>query len=398
MASIQKKKRAKKDSEVDEGQTVRNTVKEKRALLGISQAELASQVGITRQALYAIETNRYLPSTSIALRLGRALDCSVEDLFWLPPDQDWVEAEWIGSPPSDDQETRAKLTQVGERLIARPIEELGEVLNFVLPADGLVRPVASSSQRRAHTRVQVALLRPLEMIQSGILIAGCDPAVFLAGEHVRHTHHAVGVTNWTMGSVNALKALQRGEVHMAGIHLVDPKSARGNVAYLKKHMKKKGFVGVHFANWVQGLFVRPDTARRITGIADLGKPRIRIVNREVGAGARYLLDFELEKAGIPTQRIVGYDHEVQSHLEVARLVRDGMADAGIGVEAVARFCGLKFIPLREEQYDFIVREDVLNTHPRIEQFLDAMVSRSFRQEMEALGGYNLTDVGKLLHW
>ena len=62
-------------------EVIRNTLLETRKRQGISQAELAANVGLTRQAVYAIEVNQYLPSTQIALRLARALKCRVEDLF-----------------------------------------------------------------------------------------------------------------------------------------------------------------------------------------------------------------------------------------------------------------------------------------------------------------------------
>ena len=375
---------------------VNNALREKRKQAGISQSDLASDVGITRQALYAIETNRYLPSTPIALRLAQILQCSVEEIFCLSSSRQIVEAEWLGQSPVGEHSSRVRLSQVGERLMARPLDELGDVLNFILPADGIVEIQAGVKTKKK--KVPVSLLHPLEEIQKGILIAGCDPAVFLAGEHVRHMHHLVGVTNWTMGSANALSALQRGEVHMAGMHLVDAQSNVGNVAYLKKHVRKKGFVGVNFAKWVQGLILRPGNSKRIKGISDLGKPNVRIINRESGSGARFLLDTLLQEAGLSATNIRGYEREVQSHLDVARLVRDGLVDAGIGVEAVARFYGLAFIPLREEQYDLIMREDLLKRHPSMEQFLDAMVSLPLRQEVEALGGYNLSDVGKMIRW
>ena len=54
-----------------------------RKAQGVSQTELATQVGITRQAIYAIEGNQYVPSTKIALQLAGALHCQVEDLFSL---------------------------------------------------------------------------------------------------------------------------------------------------------------------------------------------------------------------------------------------------------------------------------------------------------------------------
>ena len=98
------------------------------------------------------------------------------------------------------------------------------------------------------------------------------------------------------------------------------------------------------------------------------------------------------------EKIKGYNHEVSSHLEVARYIRDGMADVGVGVETAAHHFGLEFIPLREERYDLIMRTDFLNTHPMASKFLDAVVSQPFRREIEALGGYNLSDIGQMLEW
>jgi DNA-binding XRE family transcriptional regulator len=54
-------------------EVVRNTLLDRRKTQEISRAELAAQAGLTRQAIYAIEANQYVPSTHIALRLARAL-------------------------------------------------------------------------------------------------------------------------------------------------------------------------------------------------------------------------------------------------------------------------------------------------------------------------------------
>ena len=377
---------------------IRNTLLETRKKQGISQSGLAAKVGLTRQAVYAIEANQYLPSTQVALRIARVLKCSVEDLFSLPENDQVIEAEFLGQTSDSAQPMRVKLSQVGSRMLARPMVELGDVLNFVMPADGVVLESPPKRSGRQSRPVHVKLLNSPEVINQGILIAGCDPALFLAGEHVRKIQAVAGVTNWTMGSANALRALQRGEVHMAGLHLVDPKSGQSNVPYLKRHVRGHEYVGVHFASWEQGLLVRAGNPKKIRGIEDLAKTGLRLVNREVGAGARFLLDVLLQGAGLTGEKIKGYDHEVASHLDVARLIRDGMADVGIGLEAAAYHFGLDFIPLREERYDLIMRADLLKSHPMMAKFLDAVVSRPFRQEIEALGGYDLTGVGKTLSW
>lgn len=385
-------------AKVSPQESVCNRLREIRKKQGISQAELAVFVGLTRQAVYAIEANQYLPSTHIALRFARALKCRVEDLFILSNHEEMVEAEFIGGTTPLGQPTRVKLSYVGSRVLARPMAELGDVLNFVMPADGVIQELGKKSSSRKRPYVRVQLLNSLEVIKKGIFIAGCDPALFLAGEHVRKINTLAGITNWTMGSANALRALQREEVHMAGLHLVDVKSGQSNLPYLKRHIPGQDFVGVRFASWVQGLLVYPGNPKHIRCVDDFGQSGLCLVNREVGAGARFLLDTLLQKSGLTGDQLRGYDHEVPSHLEVARLIRDGMADVGIGVEAAARHYGLGFIPLREEQYDLIMRREFLQSHPVMSQFLDAMVSHPFRREIESLGGYTVTEIGKILHW
>jgi putative molybdopterin biosynthesis protein len=379
---------------------ITNNVLMLRKARGMSQAELAGQVGLTRQAMYAIEVNQYLPSTAIALRLARALACRVEDLFALSSEGEEIDAEWVGAiPTTRGQEVRVKVSQVGPRVIARPVCQLGDMLNFVVPADGIVTAVSTSKpQKGSVSTVRVKLLHDREQIAQQIVIAGCDPSLFLAGEYVRHINARAGVTNWTMGSTMALNALLQGEVHMAGVHLVDARSGESNLPYLKRHVKGQDFVGIRFASWVEGLLVPPGNPKAVRGVEDLAKPGIQIVNREVGAGARLLLDGLLRQAGLSPDAVHGYSHEVPSHLEVARLIRDGLADAGIGVEPVARHFGLEFIPLRDEHYDLILRKDVLAGHPMIHRLFDAMASLPFRRELQALGGYNLAEIGKSLNW
>lgn len=392
------KKASKSSKDRPQVEPVANRLADRRNTQGLSQAELAKQAGITRQAVYAIEANQYLPSTQISLQLANALNCAVEDLFSLHGREVVVDAELIGVMSSKGTPMRVKLSQVGTRMLARPMVDLGDILNFVMPADGVILEDAENSSRKKNAHVSVKLLHARDVIEQNLVIAGCDPALFLAGEHVRKINALSGVTNWTMGSANALSALQRGEVHMAGLHLVDMKSGESNIPYLKRHARNRDLVGVHFASWVQGLLIQSGNPKRIRTVQDLIKPGVRLINREVGAGARFFLDALLEKVGMTGEHIKGYQYEVRSHLEVARHIRDGMADVGVGVETAARYFGLDFIPLREERYDLIMRTDFLNTHPIASKFLDAVVSQPFRREIEALGGYNLNEVGKMLEW
>jgi putative transcriptional regulator len=62
---------------------LRNRLKEERARLGLTQAELAGLAGVSRKTINTVENGVFTPSTILALRLGKALGVPVEQLFWL---------------------------------------------------------------------------------------------------------------------------------------------------------------------------------------------------------------------------------------------------------------------------------------------------------------------------
>jgi putative transcriptional regulator len=66
--------------------TVKNRVRELRGTASLSQAELASALGVSRQTINSIETGRYLPSLPLAMAIARFFQAAVEDVF--DPEED----------------------------------------------------------------------------------------------------------------------------------------------------------------------------------------------------------------------------------------------------------------------------------------------------------------------
>ena len=60
---------------------MRNRVRELRTARGLSQGQLASEMGVSRQTINSIEQERYTPSLPLALALARFFDTSVEAMF-----------------------------------------------------------------------------------------------------------------------------------------------------------------------------------------------------------------------------------------------------------------------------------------------------------------------------
>ena len=367
-----------------------NRLRERRQSQGLSQKQLSDLAGITRQAVCAVETNQYSPATSVALQLARALRCRVEDLFSIKSGGEIVEGELVGSLPEGTSNVRAQVTQVGARVIVRPLDGFGELMSLSATADGVV--VAPATKNR---RVKIKLLSERESVRRKVVFGGSDPAMFLAAEHLRKRDKE-DLVPCLMGSSIAIGALKRGEVHVAGVHLADERSGTWNLPFLQRNLKGMDCLVVTFAHWEEGLIVRRGNPKKIRGVADLARPAVKIVNRENGSGARRLLDRELESCGIQAAKVKGYGDEVLSHFEIASQVKAGLADAGIGVRAAATICGLDFIPLQRERYDLVIPKMHYETLPGLKTLLDMIVSRPFRAELEALGGYDTRDSGKFV--
>lgn len=62
---------------------MKNNIRIERAILDISQQQLADAVGVSRQTIYAIENGRFIPSTELALKLSAYFGKTVNELFQL---------------------------------------------------------------------------------------------------------------------------------------------------------------------------------------------------------------------------------------------------------------------------------------------------------------------------
>ena len=65
---------------------MKNTIKVERAKQNITQQDLAEKVGVSRQTINSIESQKYIPSTVLALKIAKIFDIKVEEIFELEED------------------------------------------------------------------------------------------------------------------------------------------------------------------------------------------------------------------------------------------------------------------------------------------------------------------------
>lgn len=208
-----------------------------------------------------------------------------------------------------------------------------------------------------------------------------------------HPEHLAVFGN--LGSMGGLRALRRGLCHLAASHLLQEDENEYNFEFASRELENAPAV-VNFCRREQGLIVRKGNPKKIKAVADLGRPGIRIVNRALGTGTRLLLDRELLKAGVKGEKIEGYAHEVQRHIDVGLEVLSGRADAGPGIRPVADLLNLAFIPLRWERFDLMAARERFFDEG-VQRFLGLLHEPKFHRIVkDGLEGYDLSLSGKMV--
>ena len=369
---------------------VRNRLAEIRRKRGVAAAALAAHAGVTRQTIYAMEAGGYVPNTAVALRLADALDVRVEDLFSLekaaPATPKTEEVDLLSSeerPLEPGQPVR--LCRVGRRLVAVPSPPVPADLP---PADAVL---VEGAGRAAAT---VEPLHGDEDNGKRVLVAGCDPGMGVLARHLTR-EASIELVSASCSSLQALKWLRENKVHIAGSHLRDEASGESNLPVLKTIFPKGGYKVVTFAIWEEGLVVSKGNPKKIRRVADLARRDIILVNREPGAGSRFLLDHRLKQAGVANSAVRGYDRIARGHMPAAWHVYAGLADVCMATRAVARVFGLDFVPLVSERYDLVIPRRYLDL-PAVETMLDRLSRSSFQRELSALGGYDVSQTGRVV--
>jgi putative molybdopterin biosynthesis protein len=358
-------------------------LKTMRQSRGWTQSYLAELVGIKRQAIYDIESGRYIPNTVVALELARHLGCKVEDLFEtevVREDQPLT----ILDPPAGGS-SRVSLARVRDRLVGYPLDGKNAMIDGFQAADGIFK---------TETR-RVQILSSSKMLDTTALLLGCDPAFAILSAHVARKAPGMRVQCRFASSQRALEDLAAGNAHLAGSHVHNKGPNLSNAVFAQKLLKgAKGMV-IGFSTVEEGLMVAPGNPLGIRSVSDLSRNDVRLVNRDPGAALRILLDDYLSRAGVPPSAVIGYGDEVKSHAEGAHRVIYHKADAALGLRAVAEAYGLDFVTIESVGCDLVIPNDVV-THPVVSILLDILQSRSLHRELSSLPGYDCAHTGTVI--
>jgi len=230
--------------------------------------------------------------------------------------------------------------------------------------------------------------------QDLLIIAGSNDLLLdktISLFNTRYPDHLAVFGN--LGSMGGLRALKRDMCHIASSHLLQENENEYNFSFASKELNKMPAV-VNFCKREQGILLTKNNPKNINSISDLGKKGLRIINRDLGTGTRLLFDKELKSAGLTGDKITGYHHIANRHMDVGLEILSGRADAGPGIRPVASLLGLDFMPLRWERYDLLISRDRF-FEQGVQYFQALLHEDAFLKIAQDLDGYNISERGKM---
>lgn len=273
--------------------------------------------------------------------------------------------------------------------IVMPLARGAGITTSLSKADGILAIPRSVEGISVGERVKVELLKPLKEIEDNLVSVGSHDIVMdLIGDSIKlcSTH---------VGSFGGILAIKQRNADIAPIHMLDEQNGEYNISFIQKYFPTEDMTLVKGVERIQGLIVQKGNPLNIKDIKDMFEKDIRFVNRQRGSGTRILLDYWLKTEKLDCINLKGYDYEVATHLDVAMAVKNGTAEAGLGIMEAAKIADLDFIPLAKEEYDFLINPEVKDSE-KISEFIKFLKSDFLRERIENLTGYGLNRPGEIV--
>ena len=326
-----------------------NRLRTFRLEAGLTQGELATRAGVSRQLVGAVEAGRHLPRVDAGLALAEVLGVDVRQLFGTDDSAFDVVS---GLMPQEGSVVR--LGRVGDRIVTSPAR---------IGGDGWEAADAVAEDGRVV---------PFGDLNSGAVVAGCEPGLETL-EHLLRQGGS-GAMSVATSSGAALNALVAGRVHAAVVH--------GPIGVLPSVPSAPAVVRFRLTGWRVGLAIPPDIGsswwqRVVDG-------ELAVVQRESGAAVQRTFEEAVGGSSTGGPRVGG-------HVMAARY---GTASGlpALTIEPAALGVGAEFYPLDRHEAQLWVGEE-WTTDRGVEQLINLISSSRFRRRLETVGGYDLDGIG-----
>lgn len=199
-----------------------------------------------------------------------------------------------------------------------------------------------------------------------------------------------GLAAFMDGSADGLRRMEACEGVACGTHLHEEDG--WNIQTVRQQFEHQPVVLIEFAKRVRGLIVATDNPLQLTDMASLRG--YRVARRQSNAASQQLFEHLLMEAELAPDAVKAGEDCARTEDELGMQVFDGRVDAAFGLASVASRLRLGFVPLLEERFDLLVWRQAW-FEPAFQHLLAFMQSDTFRNKAASLGGYDISNLGKV---
>ena len=289
------------------------------------------------------------------------------------------------SSPGKEEWLRLKCVEIDGRKMAYPLPSGASALWSLAEIDAVSLLPLESAELPKGSAVSVWTTRRIPWKERILFQGSNDPALERLPSFVRKQGGDLLLRS--VGSLAGLAALSRRECHIAAAHLLHAETVEYNSPFIDELFHDPETVvrrRVFFRE--QGFITKKGNPKKISGVRDLDREDILLVNRQRGAGTRVLLDALLDEAGIHHSAVRGYNSLSPTHFESANRVALGFVDVALGIKSVADALDLDFIPVAEEPYELVYLKE-FESLTGLKAVLNALDDKEWRAGVLRMGGY-----------
>lgn len=310
--------------------------------------------------------------------------------------QDLAAQGLVVSWPGSGTRVASDATSVGQTPLRRA-SLINQAETFLLSAISSGYSVEEIAQAvymaldRWRVQTDTAETRPSDEL---CFVGSHDPALAMLANRFAERVPDTKLRLTFSGSLGGLIALARNEADIAGSHLWDAETDSYNQPFVRRLLPGRRVALLTLADRHVGLITALGNPLGLHSLADLTCSDSRFINRQPGAGTRVWLDAQLTRLGISSSDINGYKEEVLTHSDVASIIKEDLADVGLGIEAAALAYGLDFVLLTTERYDLVIPDDQWERVP-VKMIAAELTTDRTKALIDSLGGYDTTHTGSV---
>ncbi len=231
---------------------------------------------------------------------------------------------------------------------------------------------------------------PFTLLENDIMIGGGSDDPILSKIFSKfYNYSKINIFYTTVGSEKGIELLKNRIVHFSFSHIYDEFFNDFNIPYLKKIFPHNGYVVINCFSREIGII----SHFKVLDIEEINNKKLVFVLRQKGSGIRGMTEYFFNTGKLKKENFKFFQEEVNTHFEVASLVKNNENFIGIVTKSIARIFDLHFYKLFDEKFDLITLKDYFFEKP-FQTFYDFMINQ-IKSNFPPIDGYNFNDSGKI---